>query len=141
MGASSAEKGSGIDAVGGSSFHTRREKLARQLAVSVVFTEASGQLPRADGVSAKEAGSLELFENMCIMTFWSPNAASSADGVDPEGTLVITRLALSEQVAAERIGVWKAPAGCRTESTTAMGDDVLNVCPNSAAEYDRGRHL
>ena len=49
--------GSGIDAVGGSSFHTRRENRARQLAVSVVFIEASGQRPRADEVSAKEAGS------------------------------------------------------------------------------------
>ena len=67
-----------------------------------------------------------------------PTPRCEAAGVSPEGTLVTTRLALSEQDAAERIGVWRAPAGCRTESTTAVGADVLNVSPNSAAEYDRG---
>ena len=89
-------------------------------------------------MSEKEAGSFGLLENISIATFWSPNAASSAAGVDPEGILVTTRLALSEQVAAERIGVWRVPAGCRTESTTAVGADVLNVFPNGAAEYDQG---
>ena len=52
---SCAEKGSDIDAVGGSlQYHAHDKNQARQLAGSVTFTEALVQLPKAD-VSEKEA--------------------------------------------------------------------------------------
>ena len=102
-------------------------------------TAASLQLPKA-----QEVGSVGLFfRNIGVGTFGSPNAALSAAGVDPEGTLVTTRWAKSERVATvNRVGVWKPPSGCRTESTTAVGGGIdavgWSVFPKSATEYDRG---
>ena len=117
-------------------YRTHDERTLRGLpAVFTTCAAASLQLPKA-----QEAGSVGLFfRNIGVGTFGSPNAALSVACVDPEGTLVTTRWAKSERVATvNRVGVWKPPSGCRTESTTAVGGDVLSVAPESAAEYDRG---
>jgi hypothetical protein len=66
---SCAEKGSDIDAVGGSlQYHAHDKNQARQLAGSVTFTEALVQLPKAD-VSEKEAGSVVGLFVICFATF------------------------------------------------------------------------
>ena len=65
-----------------------------------MFANTSGQLPGAE----LEAGSLglegRLKEFRTVETFRPPGAASSPAGVDPEGTLVATPMALIERVSA-----------------------------------------